>query len=582
MLVLLLSFILTGSLYAQVDRGTGVPVEALPDEFKDMEIKDYFVPTKLKRVGVIHALVGNVVVIHRDTKKAFFGKAGDYIHENDSINTLAKSRCRLRFFDENIINMAENTRFAVESFVDQRKLGKKRSLFSMLKGRAMFYAMRLFRYKDSRFNVKTPTAIVGVRGTKFAMHVYRVGEEKSADAGIKVADSGNEIGRYLAQLGTGGTETIYTDAICYEGIIDVDGVPLERGQMFIGKTREVVIAPPEVLKEFEKDTEVVTEEEKKLKEKEKKEEVVEEEAAVADTGEEPAQESSAEQSETQTDTVQQQTGSQTEEKTTVTQECPSTHQGYFSGMLVNTETTDYLAEVFASKSRQDFDAASVRAHGVQGPETDYIEAQGGSPVYHNPYARKAVYSNGSIYSEALGTTHPITDVDLGYNSYQEWGYWTMTKAFQMSDGYDYYFDNKGYYIYGDPTPDATVSGFHGTASYSGNAWGTYFCSETGTDMTGTFNASVNFDTDSITDFNLSVASGDNSRKATIENATGFFSSSHFTLSGGRWTLTPGGTVSDYSGAGSLYGPNGQYIGGAWGMYLYSTQGANGIFQGSKQ
>ncbi|MBW1773664.1 MAG: hypothetical protein JRJ82_12335 [Deltaproteobacteria bacterium] len=41
---------------AQVDRGGSMPVEALPEDLKGLEIRDYFVPTSLKKVGIIHAL----------------------------------------------------------------------------------------------------------------------------------------------------------------------------------------------------------------------------------------------------------------------------------------------------------------------------------------------------------------------------------------------------------------------------------------------------------------------------------------------------------------------------------------------
>ena len=132
---------------------------ALPDDLQSLEIQDHYLPSDFREVGVIHGLSGQVVVIHRAKGEAFFGKPGDKIHENDELNTLADSRCRIRFYSDDVVNMAPETRFAVEAFEDQREEGKKSSLFSMVKGKAMFYALRLFRYRDTRFKVKTPTAI---------------------------------------------------------------------------------------------------------------------------------------------------------------------------------------------------------------------------------------------------------------------------------------------------------------------------------------------------------------------------------------------------------------------------------------
>jgi len=71
-------------LYTQVKRGAGVPVESLPSELKQLDIKDYFVSSSFKKVGITHALKRNVIVIHRGTKEAYFGKEGDAIYENDS------------------------------------------------------------------------------------------------------------------------------------------------------------------------------------------------------------------------------------------------------------------------------------------------------------------------------------------------------------------------------------------------------------------------------------------------------------------------------------------------------------------
>jgi hypothetical protein len=123
---------------AQPGRRLGVPPDSLPKELRDLAPKGSFVPSSQKRVGVIHALEGKVVVIHKTTREAYFGAEGDPIFENDSLNTLTDSRCRVRMLDEDVITMAPETEFSVESFLDQREEGKKRSLFSMAKGKAMF------------------------------------------------------------------------------------------------------------------------------------------------------------------------------------------------------------------------------------------------------------------------------------------------------------------------------------------------------------------------------------------------------------------------------------------------------------
>ena len=568
--VMLLSLILIGpNIYAQSNRGASVPVDALPETFKEMEIKDYFIPTTQKKSGVIHALAGHVVVIHRATKDAYFGSPGDTLYENDSLNTLAKSRCRIRFFDEDVVTMAADTQFAIESFHDQRKTGKKRSLFSMLKGKAMSYAMRLFSYKETKFRLKTPTAVLGVRGTKFVAsvdkHIEEYGsydglvdvkflveagkkaaildEKRMSDDGTMVADIGNEVGIYLAQA--------HQDR----------SFLLEPGD-YINSVDRVVAPNPEFFRRMEQVISGI-----KVDPAVKKE--------VTDTGKTDPSDLAG-KTNTQTDITQIETGLMTEEHLAL--EHPTTHFGYFCGLLTG-KGSAWFEESFVSLERQNFDSNSVKANGSSG---GYIEGRGGSSVYDDPHLAQAAWVGGD--SGDLGTNHPISWVEKGYNSCMEWGYWLMDIPF-TDGGNNYLIDNKGWYIFGEHTPDEAMTGFHGTVNYSGDAHGTYWTANGGTDMGGNFSCGVDFDSASISNFNLSVSGGDKS--ASITGAAGNFASSQFTLDigTGSWKLKNGSTeltVFKRTCNGSLYGPNGEYMGGAFGMIDdANTQAAHGIFQGSK-
>lgn len=97
----------------------------MPEALKSFEIKDYFVPSESRQAGVIHGLDGHVVVIHKASGQAYFGVERDPIHENDTLVTLADSRCRLRFLSEDLVTMASDAHFTVESSYDQKEEGKK-------------------------------------------------------------------------------------------------------------------------------------------------------------------------------------------------------------------------------------------------------------------------------------------------------------------------------------------------------------------------------------------------------------------------------------------------------------------------
>ncbi|MFH1489409.1 MAG: hypothetical protein ABII06_10930, partial [Pseudomonadota bacterium] len=121
---------------AQAARGGAPPPETLPKTLQEFDIKDDFVSASRKKVGVIHALQGHIVVIHRGDKSAYFGRKGDVLYEDDALHTLSGSRCRVKFDNDDLITMASGTSFSIDEVDDRKEEGKKSSLFSMIRGKA--------------------------------------------------------------------------------------------------------------------------------------------------------------------------------------------------------------------------------------------------------------------------------------------------------------------------------------------------------------------------------------------------------------------------------------------------------------
>ena len=275
-------------------------------------------------------------------------------------------------------------------------------------------------------------------------------------------------------------------------------------------------------------------------------------------------------------------------------------KGYFAGMLTN-HGSAWLENVYVSTSRQDFDSATtaVRAEGLHHKAGDdaFLEGMPGQ-AFNDPKLKQVKsydYMDTIISDDNLN--FPVTHQEIGHNTYQEWGWWFVAQDFPMGNGststvHDLW--QKGYYIFGDPTPDAAVAGISGT--YSGNALGTYWSHSTvssngyrGVEMTGTFSCYVNGPASQIENFTMNVQSSTGDYKAKIEygGVSGNFASSSFHLDDtkGTWELTAVPvtyTATEKSGHGTLNGPNGEKISGAWGMIYCSENGAAGIIQGSKQ
>jgi hypothetical protein len=177
--------------FAAENRGKAAPDSLLPEEVKGKTVADYFVPGTGKQAGVITSTKGHVVVLHKDTGEAYFAAEGDTVFDQDVFFTLKGAMCRLKFFNADVISMAENTKISIDEMVADRKKKEKKSLVSIFRGKAMFFVVKLFKFRKTSATVNTPTAVCGVRGTKFAIEITQ--EASSSAQAVPV---------YLADLGT--------------------------------------------------------------------------------------------------------------------------------------------------------------------------------------------------------------------------------------------------------------------------------------------------------------------------------------------------------------------------------------------
>jgi hypothetical protein len=561
--------------YAQSSRGLAIPRERLPKTVAELSPKDFFVPSTQKKVGVVHALEGSLVIVHGKTKEAYFGAAGDEIYENDSLTTLADSRCRIRFVDEDVVTMAPETEFGVESFEDQRSEGKKSSFFRMVKGKAMFYAMRLFRYRETRLTLATPTATIGVRGTKFGTHVYYE-DGKVAGRGILVADRNNEIAPYLAQAPGGGR--IITDSFSEDGVLNVNGQAVPPGQMFSGRTGQVIPTPPSVIQSFRQETQLRGEGGTSRGTGGTEGGETGPAASLANQGGAPVL--LADIQENVTSITQTQQTTKTADQAANASTAPR-DVGYFAAMLTHYNSPNWLGGVyFQYDDNKHYETDTVRGKNIMPGSAYYIE---GRPNFGGDAYLTRIYTSAGDSGD-LGTTRPISHTSLGSSSYMDWGYWTMPTLTTVGS-YQYYINNKAYYIVGQVTENIDRLKNLGDVTYSGSAWGTYFSAASGIDMTGSFSTKANLNSGALTDFNISVSGG--GKSASITGASGTLNGSNpagnnfeINTGSGSWSLN-GSTPSYKAARGALYGPNAEQIGGAWGMYSDSNNGAVGIFKGTR-
>lgn len=131
--------------------------------------KGYSQPTE-EAIGLITALEGEVFLFRPGETVGEQAQLKDDIFLQDTIVTGDRSKVKIVFKDDSILSLGENTRMEITEFVFQPEQNFRQSIFTVTLGKLRVLIGRLFG-EDSRVQVRTPTAIAGVRGTYFIVNV---------------------------------------------------------------------------------------------------------------------------------------------------------------------------------------------------------------------------------------------------------------------------------------------------------------------------------------------------------------------------------------------------------------------------
>jgi hypothetical protein len=145
-LVAILSLILTFSLF-----GSALAVEGKP-------------------IGEVSSFYGDVKDRHKGEVEWIPAKLGLDIYQYDTVKTEKKSKVRITFEDGSLLNLSEDTELEIKEHIYTPEEKRRVSLFAMLRGKMRVFCQR-FAGRGSRFQVETPTAVIGIRGTEFIIWV---------------------------------------------------------------------------------------------------------------------------------------------------------------------------------------------------------------------------------------------------------------------------------------------------------------------------------------------------------------------------------------------------------------------------
>jgi hypothetical protein len=120
-------------------------------------------------IGTLQRVSGTAAVVRQDQILA--AKAGLEIQANDILRTGSDGSIGVVFHDDTLLSLGPGSVLAIDEFVYAPRQGKLSLIFRMMKGTAVYLSGLIAKLAPDSVLFVTPSASVGVRGTKFAVKV---------------------------------------------------------------------------------------------------------------------------------------------------------------------------------------------------------------------------------------------------------------------------------------------------------------------------------------------------------------------------------------------------------------------------
>jgi len=119
-------------------------------------------------IGRLTAVAGRVDILRGGRLPAIAARKGDAVFEKDFVRTKSRSRAEIRFSDGNVIRIAPRSRIDVSEYAVKRD----RRSFRLSRGRIEAVVTKATATSRSprRFEISTPNAVAGVRGTWYFVY----------------------------------------------------------------------------------------------------------------------------------------------------------------------------------------------------------------------------------------------------------------------------------------------------------------------------------------------------------------------------------------------------------------------------
>ena len=120
-------------------------------------------------VGTIKTVTGSVSIVRQ--QKVLPVTTGDKIFEGDTLRTGTDGSLGTILKDDTFISLGPNSELVISEFLFVPAEGKFSIITRMLKGTAAYLSGVIAKLSPQSVRFETPVASVGIRGTKFLVHV---------------------------------------------------------------------------------------------------------------------------------------------------------------------------------------------------------------------------------------------------------------------------------------------------------------------------------------------------------------------------------------------------------------------------
>jgi hypothetical protein len=141
-------------------------------------------PVKLKKVGAVQEKEGSVVAVDRRKVSRKLDK-GDPVFLGDKVITGEKGYVRLKMIDDAILDLRCFSIMVIEEYALNDT--SRRSIVNLLQGSLKKITGQIGKLTEDVYELRTPVASVGVRGTEYALRVFQskgCGGTLDADDGL--------------------------------------------------------------------------------------------------------------------------------------------------------------------------------------------------------------------------------------------------------------------------------------------------------------------------------------------------------------------------------------------------------------